>query len=225
MKPTILFGLISLCILICCKDRAEKGNARKNLDNFKRVEIQLIDSLGTVSLFIPISYDTSFAWIHEGDCGYSCDQKKYRFQPKALPIVEENGFIPDWPTDSVESFTITHSMEFFNHPDDSAIIFFRHTYNKEDLLFRHPESKVVFDTIQKINGEYFSIIAIEKSDSIFFRKVRALTTTKRNEVFFHFDLLTRKNDSICKNFIKTSMASLKSLQINKGPKIREAAHK
>ncbi len=218
MKPSIIFSLIFLCILVRCKSPVNKDIFEDDLINFKRAEVQLIDSLGTISILLPTRYDTNFMWIHESDCGKPCDKQKYRFQPKALPIFEENGFMYDKPTDSVESFTIVHSMEHYDHPDDSAMIFGRHSSHIQNLLFRYPKSKLAFDTVQKIGDRYFSIMAIENPDSIISKKLAAVTTLKSNEIFFYFDLLTGKNDSICKNFIKTSMTSLKSFQIKKIPK-------
>ena len=84
----VLFFLAMLLHLSCKNSSSEKDSFRIP-ENSKRINLQLIDSLGVVSFAIPGEYDTTFSWIHEGDCGKPCDEQKYRFQSKKLPIIME----------------------------------------------------------------------------------------------------------------------------------------
>ncbi len=61
--------------------------------NSKSVQIKLIDSLGKLTLSIPLRYDTFSTWINYSDCGKPCNEQEYRFQSKLLRIIHESGFI------------------------------------------------------------------------------------------------------------------------------------
>lgn len=212
-----LFIIILLVVFfISCNDVAEKRDTPQLPRNSKTVELQLIDSLGQVNLSVPLRYDTSFSWVHYSDCGKPCNEQEYRFQPKNLPLIKESGWMWTEPKDSVDRLTISHSMDYPFHDGDTAKNIVRHAHLKEQLISNPQNPPIIFDTIQKINGRYFSIIAMEKSDSVQIKKVLAVTTIKSNEIKFLYELLTRKNDSISKNFIKNSIDLIKTIRINKG---------
>jgi hypothetical protein len=212
-----LFIIILLVVFfISCNDVAEKRDTPQLPRNSKTVELQLIDSLGQVNLSVPLRYDTSFSWVHYSDCGKPCNEQEYRFQPKNLPLIKESGWMWTEPKDSVDRLTISHSMDYPLHDGDTAKNIVRHAHLKEQLISNPQNPPIIFDTIQKINDRYFSIIAMQKSDSIRIKKVLAVTTIKSNEIKFIYELLTRKNDSISKNFIKNSIDLIKTIRINKG---------
>lgn len=218
MRQFLFF--MSAIILYSCNnpgnDFSNEQNTYQPPENSKVVKVQLIDSLGDVILSIPRHYDTSFSWIHVSDCGKPCDKKKYRFQPKINAAIEESGFYWTEPGDSTERFTISHSMEFPFHKGDTGKNLNRHKYAVQRLISGSKHKKIAFDTIQKINDRYFSIIVIKKADSIQSIKVLAMTTIKNNEINFLYELLTNKNDSISKNFIETSIDLIKTIRISKG---------
>lgn len=183
----------------------------------KTVEIKLIDSLGWLTLDIPAEYDTLYSWTHYSDCGKPCDEQKYRYQPKSLPIVKESGFLWKEPaTDSVERLTISHSGYFPFCNGDSLIITDGHSHFKEKILSEEIDEKLLFDTVQKIGNRYFSIIAIGKSDSTLSRKVFAITTIRRNMIQFKYEQLARHADSTKDNFLATTMDLIKTIRINLG---------
>jgi hypothetical protein len=212
-----LFIIILLVVFfISCNDVAEKRDTPQLPRNSKTVELQLIDSLGQVNLSVPLRYDTSFSWVHYSDCGKPCNEQEYRFQPKNLPLIKESGWMWTEPKDSVDRLTISHSMNYPFHDGDTAKNIVGHAHLKEQLISNPQNPPIIFDTIQKNNGRYFSIIAMEKSDSVQIKKVLAVTTIKSNEIKFLYELSTRKNDSISKSFIKNSIDLIKTIRINKG---------
>jgi len=183
----------------------------------KSVEVKLIDSLGTIILSVPLRYDTLFTWIDYSDCGKSCNRQKYRFQPKFLRITKETGWI--WqrePIDSVDRFTISHSGYFPFHNGDSTKSLTLHNHLKSQLTSDLVNLRIIFDTVQKIGDRYFSIFAMQKLDTIQSIKVIAATTIKGNLIRFQYELLTRQNDSIARNFISNSIELIRTIHISKG---------
>jgi hypothetical protein len=212
-----LFIVVLLVLLISCSDISVDKGSRQLPENSKTVQVQLINSLGMVTLSVPLRYDTSFSWIHYSDCGKPCDEQKYRFQPKALRVTNESGWL--WlgePKDSVERFTISHTRDFPFNDGDTAKNIVRHNHIKAQLLSNPESLPIIFDTIQKINGRYFSIIEMAKYDTLQSKKVLAVTTIKNNVIRFQYELLTTKNDSIAKSFIKNSIDLIKTIRISKG---------
>jgi hypothetical protein len=210
--------LAILLLFISCNEKQPNKQEHEVSKNSKAVKVQLIDSLGTITLSVPLRYDTNFSWVHYSDCGKPCDMQKYRFQPKEFPIIKESGWIwSDKPMDSVDRFTISHTKFFPFHDGDTGKNLIRHDHLKEEMLSKTPNLPIVFDTIERIYDRYFSIIAFEKSDSLQFKKVLAVTTIKGNEVKFEYQLSSKRNDSITRNFIKNSIELLRSIKISKGP--------
>lgn len=205
-----------LMLFISCHDVSTDKDVNQLPENLKTVQVQLIDSLGVVTLFLPIRYDTNFSWVHYSDCGKPCDEQKYRFQPKELRVIKESGWIWSEPKDSVERLTISHTMNFPFHDGDTAKNVIRHNHIKEQLISNPQNPPIVFDTIQKINDRYYSIIVMEKPNSIQSKKILAVTTIKSNEIKFLYELVTAKNDSIARNFIKNSIDLIKTIHISKG---------
>lgn len=212
-----LFIIMSLSFFVSCNEISKDRNTYQLPANSKIVTVHLIDSLGIITLSIPIRYDTSFSWIDYSDCGKPCNEQKYRFQPKALRITKESGFL--WlgePADSIDQLTISHTMDFPFHDGDTAKNLIRHNHLKEQLISNSQNPPIVFDTIQKINDRYFSIFEMEKSDTLESKQVLAITTIKNNIIKFQYKLLTSKDDSMSKNFIKSSIGLIKTIRINKG---------
>ena len=206
-----------LVLFISCNYAPPDKRLPETLSSTKTVNVELIDSLGTITLSIPKKYDTSFSWVQYSDCGKPCDKQKYRFQPKYLPIVKESGWMwADNPSDSIDQFTISHSKYFPFHDGDTAKNLIRYNNFKEVLLTKSPGFSIVFDTIEKINDRYYSIIAMEKSDSLILKKVSALTTIKGNEIKFDYYLSSKRNSPSATNFIRNSIELVRTIRISKG---------
>lgn len=215
----IVLSILLAMFFITCNNASNVNNneQRRLPESSKIVQVQLVDSLGVITLSVPLRYDTNFSWVHHYDCGKSCDEQKYRFQPKELPITKESGWI--WleePNDSVERFTISHTRDFPFRNGDTAKNMIRHTHLREQLLSNPRNPPIIFDTIQKINDRYYSIFEMEKFDTIHSKKVLAVTTIKSNMIRFQYELLTKKNDSITNNFMKNSLDLIRTIHISKG---------
>ncbi|MFZ4772227.1 MAG: hypothetical protein ACOYLO_18730, partial [Ferruginibacter sp.] len=181
-----LFIIILATFFISCNDVAEKKGTYLLPDNSKALKVQLLDSLGIINFSVPPRYDTSFSWIHYSDCGKPCDEQKYRFQPKELFLLKESGWIWTEPKDSIDRFTISHTLDYPFHDGDTAKNIVRHNHLKEQLKSNPQNPPINFDTIQKINDRYFSIITMEKSDTVQVKKVLAVTTIKSNLIKFQY---------------------------------------
>ena len=217
MMRNSLFIVIACIFFASCKETSGKGAGLLVPPKSKIVQVELIDTLGTVILAVPDRYDTSFEWIDHSDCGKACDQQKYRYQPSGLRITKESGFV--WlgePKDSVDRLTISHSGYFPFHNGDTAKDFAGHEHLKSQLTSDPSNPPIIFDTIEKINDRYYSIFAMRRSDTIRSEKVLAVTTIKGNLIRFQYDLLTKKVDSVETNFIKNSLDLIRTIQINKG---------
>ena len=204
--------VISLFIIVACNTPT---NNERRTESSRRVQIRLVDSLGLVSLSVPIRYDTVFSWINHSDCGKPCDEQEYRCQPKTLAITKESGFI--WlgePKDSVDRFTLSHSGYIRHRTEDTAIDSLRHKYLKLQIVNDPDNPVIVYDTIEKICDRYFSIFVMQRSDTIHNIRVLALTTIKGNEVKFRYDLLSKKDDMVEKSFIKNSLDLVHTIKIN-----------
>ena len=211
-----LLIILTLSFISCRDISTDKANAHLP-ENSKTIQLQLIDSLGTITLSVPVRYDTSFSWTHYSDCGKPCDEQNYRFQPKTIPVFKESGFTWDEPKDSVERLTINHKSDIPFYEGDTAKDLGRSGRLKSQFLFYPDSLTVVLDTIQRINDRYYSIIAMEKSDTLqTYKMVLAATTIKGNEIKFQYLLRSAKYDSSAKHFIKNSIELLKTIRISKG---------
>ena len=72
----------------------------------------------------------------------------------------------------------------------------------------------ILDSVQKINGRFYSIIAIEKFSNSYSGKVLATTIVKGNDLKFEWDLKTSKIDSNTKKFIQESIGFIESISID-----------
>lgn len=182
---------------------------------------KLMDSLGSVSVTLPLRYDTSFSWTNHSDCGKPCDKIEYRMQPKSLKITKETGWF--WlgePKDSIERFTIIHSGYFpFRETDDTSVISKFHQYQKAIVVESPNSHKIKSDTVEKIGDRYFSIITIDLFDTTkqqFSKKLLAATTIKSSIISFNFELLTKDKSIATDKFIDNSKYYLQTIRLSNG---------
>src|SRR5450631_679302 len=158
--------LIFLVLLLAACDVSENKITRP--ENSKTQMINLEGGLGVVSLSLPVRYDTTFTWIHYSDCGAPCEKRKYRFQPKSLPVNMENGYFYKTLKDSVEQFTIVHNPYIpigdSDNTDNRDFITSFHDHEKFEITHNPTLRFIKSDTIEKIGDRYFSIIVIDKYD-------------------------------------------------------------
>ncbi len=127
-----------------------------------------------------LRYDISFSWVHYSDCGRPCDEQKYRFHAKGFRLIKESGWLWTEPKDPVDRFTISHSLYYPFYDGDTAKNITRHNHLKEQIISDPKNPRIIADTIQRINDRYFSIITMEKSDTVLVRKVLAVTMINNN---------------------------------------------
>ncbi|MGC4101052.1 hypothetical protein [Ferruginibacter sp.] len=215
----MLLSITTILLFISCNNFSKTENTTIQPPEKSKINvIKLADSFGTVSISLPLRYDTNFSWTHHSDCGSPCDKIKYRFQPKSLPIIEENGWMWSDLKDSIERFTIVHSAYVypFNPNSDTAYLRKQHAKKKAELLIEANSYKIKSDTIEKIDDYYFSIFLIDLYDSTklqYSKKVLAGTYIKNNSVEFNFELLTKQKDSLKDKFLDNSLYFLKTIRI------------
>ena len=102
--------IASLFLLVACNNVQEVKTSFSSVpENSKTEKINLEGGLGSLTVSLPLRYDTTFTWIHYSDCGKPCEKRKYRFQPKTLPVYPETGFRYKRLGDSIDQFTIIHN--------------------------------------------------------------------------------------------------------------------
>ena len=190
------------CLLYASCKQASAGKGRLLFvpHNAKIRQVKLVDSLGTLSLAVPAKYDTTFTWMALSDCGLPCDRQEYRFQRK----------------DSLERLTISHSEYYPFHDGDTSKNVWRHLRLRADLAMDSSNPPIVFDTIEKINDRYYSIFEMEWGDTLRAKRVLATTTIKGNTIQFEYELRTKKQDSVSRNFMKNTLDLIRTIQIAKG---------
>ena len=221
MKIFNCFALLFIILFFtACKNNVSNVPIQQPPEKSKIVTIHLADSLGNITLSLPERYDTNFTWTDQSDCGKPCVNIKYRFQPKGLRITKETGWI--WlsePEDSVERFTVSHSAYFpFYENYDSSFIFRYHQHQKGNIVQNPFTYKIESDTLENINGSYFSIFTINLYDSVkalYSKKLLTATAVHKNIIEISFELLTKEKDSLPENFLANALFYLRTVNLQK----------
>jgi len=216
----------SLFLLAACNYVAQvKPGQTEVLKDSKTKKIYLTGIGGSVTLSLPLRYDTTFTWIYYSDCGKACERRKYRFQPKALPIYQETGFHYKPLNDSIDQFTIVHSpyliSGFIDNPNDKSFMMSFHDHKKWDIIHDPNLLQINSDTIEKIGDRYFSIIVIDKYDTAtaeYSKELLSTTTFKNGTIDFNFELLTKQKDSLTENFIENAKSYLRTIRFESSNK-------
>jgi hypothetical protein len=168
--------LISLVFITACQEKSQL-NAKADVHS---ITIPLLDSLGAITIERPILCDTLLVWIRRNDCGKTCEEGKYRFQPKNLPIFKESGFY--WTgqaVDSVNQLTITHLRPSRFRLNSDSFAIWHYSRIKEDLEADPETRNLLSDTVQKIGDRYFCIFRvadIDKNNGVSKRRLIAITS-------------------------------------------------
>jgi hypothetical protein len=216
----IFFLILLLSFFLACTNVSKVPDILPPPENSKTQIIKLVDSLGSITISLPSRYDTNFSWTHHSDCGSSCDKIKYRFQPRSLPINRESGWMWYDAKDSVERFTVIHYFAYTPQENsfNSAYFLNFHLVRKAEMVTNPTTYKIKSDTIEKINGRYFSIFDIDLYDSmdnLYSKKLLAATVLKNRFVEINFEFLTKQEDSSKSNFLDNSRYFLRTVRINK----------
>lgn len=211
----ILFAILITAFGLCCSERTRKEYIPD--EPFVSHQIKLADSLGFVSLTLPKRFDTFFKWTHYSDCGKPCNEIKYRFQPKTLPIYMESGW--DWKerTDSVEQFTISHSGYFPFQPQRDSMSIFTYMKRRQGNSISYYQHPIRYEKMLKIGERYVSAFAQDYKDSvtnIFTRRIYASTSVHGNIVNFDYELLSKDSLEDFKTAIKKMTYYLSTIKLS-----------
>ncbi|MBC6610818.1 hypothetical protein H8B15_07780 [Hymenobacter sp. BT507] len=214
-------------LFIGCNNQKPDTAVNDFIKNTQPVKIKLIKNLGFVTMRVPNTYNTLLTWTSLSDCT-ECGTVKYRLQPKDLPIAKESGFIPfpHPPKDSINQLTIYH--DDFLYPN--AII-----SNSVDRITKlHKASKRAFiekmrlktdgqikrhipwDSVENINGRFFSIIETNEFDSTRNQYIKTLfgeTSISKTSIKFRYELLTMNNDSTTIHFFENARNLIRTIRI------------
>jgi hypothetical protein len=223
MKFFLIFPVV---LLAACNNFSENNTTPLTApEDSKTQKVTLEGGLGIVSVSLPARYDTTFSWVHYSDCGKPCEKRKYRFQPKILPVYPESGFVYKTLNDSVEQFTIVHNpyipVEDSDKTDNQSFITFFHDHKKFEITHNPALREIKWDTMEKIGDRYFSIIIIDKYDSAkaqYSKRLLSTTTLRRGTIDFNFDLLSKQKDSLTEKFIDNAKYYLRTVRIESGNK-------
>lgn len=210
-----MIRIICVCASLFFTSCKYNLNRKDQLNGLKRVELNLIDSLGAIVFDCPNRYDTSFSWTHFSDCN-TCHDQKYRFQTKRAAILKETGWASIAPTDSIDRLTIKHKLDISIFPKDTSKNGALHESLKENLKYTKSSMRMIGDTIYKINDRYFSVFTLESVDSLIKKEVLGVTNIKGNDVIFDCELITGKNDTIGSAFVANSISLINSIIIKDG---------
>lgn len=87
---------------------------------------------------------------------------------------------------------------------------------KKEAQMMGTTNKLLFDTIQKIDGRYYAITVFDYSDSLQRKEVTAATIINENPLELTYELLSAKKDSITDYFIPEALSLLKTIRIHGG---------
>jgi hypothetical protein len=115
-------------------------------------QVNLTDSLASVSFMIPARLDTFYKWHNTSDC-LPCGWLQYRFADKSFPQIAENGWFPTL-TDSA------YQLDIWHKPIKEA-----------------PDSIILKPLLEKDTSNCFyhpHIVWISKSDSFLFKEFKLI---------------------------------------------------
>ena len=214
--------ILFIILFAACNETKVVNDKDLAPEDSKKTTVKLLDSLGFITCSVPNRYDTLFQWTNEGDCGKSCDHEEYRFQLKSNPISKESGWFYEYPKDSIDQFTIRHNnyFPFHSSTDTSKKRISTHGFHfKGRLSYDLNNPPVIFDTIEKINDRYFSIIIMDtlsEVNHLHYTKVAGLTTIRGNEIEFYYDLKTKDTSVKTSEFIDNSLRLMRTIRLSNG---------
>lgn len=221
----------SICLLLLalagCRDKPAVEAHDAFWASTRPDSVVLKNGLGTVYLRVPRAYDTLLVWLRYSDCT-GCGDYRFRFQPKKLPMHKEHGWAYAYRLlrDSVNQLTIQQPEDTQQRADstnDNSTIQRRHRQNLAAFYTKryppdHPRPLAPpdFDSLERINSRYFSIIASTQTDATgttIQRIIDAETGVGSNLIKFTYELRTRQNDSLSHHFQRDALRMLRTVRI------------
>lgn len=203
----ILLYLVIVLVAAACQ--APKEPARNTT-------LVLKDNRGIIKMNLPSTWDTALQWKQNSDCS-SCDELKYRFQPKKFPIALERGsFYTRFPKDSIEQLTIIQSVEKRKirytledfKQDRSAM--------REYFLKENYHAKFVMDTICQVGTHFIAAVGVTNKsvdEGMLSYDINAITIVKGDRATLEFKFLSKEGGEDGKLFVGKVMDIINSLQL------------
>jgi len=117
MKLILLIFAV-LLLSASCNNGAEVRNApikqikqeeKLDLTGYVKHYITLKYGLGTISIYLPEKFDSSFAFVQRSDCGSCCEEYVNRFSSKRYTINNDGRYTQEMKIDSLYQFTISQT--------------------------------------------------------------------------------------------------------------------
>lgn len=184
--------------------------------NSSKVVVKLTDSLGMLTMCIPESYDTGFAWMDDGSCDRKLDMK-YRFQHAGRIVFKETGtHYMGFPIDSVDQLTITYSL--LDYKDATGDTTWQNWARFAHDRYGDPrEDTTIIDTVFKVNDRQFFITGchwyVARANRMVY-ELTALSAIKGNLLMFEFKVIQEKEDSITSDFFPKAYETIRSIRFS-----------
>jgi hypothetical protein len=217
-------------LLTACADQPAADSHDAFWAHTRPDSVVLKQGLGTVYLRVPKTYDTLLVWTRKDGCITCGSVFKHRLQPRNLPIqleynynYQNNGGRPPL-LDSVYQLTVGHA-EFPDQLEDeqetlkkdSTSIFKEHPRKVRTYAWKG--TKLDFDTLEKINGRLFSVVAYSGYSSKlhgYYHCLNAETMLHGEGLHFQYELRTRQNDSLSRHFQRDALRLLRTVRLRPG---------
>ncbi|SFO77983.1 hypothetical protein SAMN05428949_6608 [Chitinophaga sp. YR627] len=181
----------------------------------KKVVARLMDSLGTVTLYIPERFDTSFTWIHWSDNSPS-DLTKCRFQSKKDVIFKESGFFYEMREDSVDQLTISYPAHLSEIKDGHTA--WIRQMNEQFRIFSATEGRkadeILIDTSFTVRDRLFSVTGTRFYARAIKRtlyELNAVTAVRGLPIKFEFKIIQQGEYLISEKFVSDAIDVIKTI--------------
>jgi|GEM_PF-2442116 len=171
-----------------------------DLTGYSKRNIQLINQLGSISIYLPTALDTFYTYADFGD--YHCGEtKQYRFASKKFGPGHNLEDAYSDPTDSLCQLTI---VQTYNRDCETNITIDSNLFNamKKDKTHKY--------SMLDARGKKIIVGVLEGQQNIMdIAEVNGVTSISGRPVRFNFQCY--KKDG--RNFVKQMLISLKSLEV------------
>ena len=213
---TIIYSIIIFSLLFLCFDRLNRSIDLPKNATLKSIKLK--NGYGTLKIFVPDRYDTSFVSSEYSREGKMCDNREYWHQPKEYLLPMKNGcYFGFYNIPPIERFEILHSsIKSLGVKINQKIIQNSHLGQKESYVSIPDMYNIIFDTITVINNHPVSIYVSDlyrKPIATYSKKVIAFIRLDRGDISLTYELFTKQKDSITDNFIKNSLDLIRTIEI------------
>lgn len=216
----VLIPVLSLAILVGCsadKQQLPAGFVKRTVTLVKRPYVP--SPTGTITLNVPVKYDTLLVWLDVSDNQMS-HKPKYRFTSSKGCLLQESGFFKwegTYCQDSLDRLTIETQMNYGSEETLEAVE--RRIRNQDERNKAVGAVPTVWKSkkLATINGRIFSIVEFFGVGSLVaepYRQIVATTTLRQAdrgwEVRFQFDCKRKQ----CANFARDVYTTIQSIRID-----------